>query len=370
MSIFLTKTATALGELGSLLPAWRDLARAAPIPSSPTWALTWWKTFGEGRSLRVLFALDGAKLIGVLAMSERRLVVRAVPRRRLELLGTGEPEADELNGDCVGPVFAKGCEERAGDAFAAELVRYAAAWDELHFAQMDGAARGTVALEEALAAHGLAVRETPRGQCPKASLPPTWEDFVATLSPEGRARVEPAAKRLDDEGSAASGVSPAKVDHDDDVELRSLQNDFARLGDGRFQPGPQNRFRAFHDAALAELASEERLARTRISSDGAAVAVGLAWRTGGGTFVYATATSSLEGLETMLHVAMVRRAIALGQTHFEFQNGVTRERTLLCGGKARRVVNVSAPSPSLRGQLVGRASRATLLLQSLRKNLR
>src|SRR5690606_5580489 len=82
--------------------AWLDLlARSsANEPTlSPLWLDTWWRIFGSegGRALRAVLVYDGDRLIGMAPLLVRRAWYRsALPLRRIELLASGEPEADEI----------------------------------------------------------------------------------------------------------------------------------------------------------------------------------------------------------------------------------------------------------------------------------
>src|SRR4051794_22951583 len=65
---------------------------------SPRWLLAWWRVFGNdgaGRELRTALFWEGDRLVGVVPLQSRRVRVNLVfPRRRLELLASGEDERD------------------------------------------------------------------------------------------------------------------------------------------------------------------------------------------------------------------------------------------------------------------------------------
>src|SRR5258708_18317177 len=88
-------------ELERLTPQWRGLLEGASHPQpvlTPLWLLAWWREFGasDGRSLRVVVVEDDGDLVGLVPLSHRNTAHRrAIPVRRLELLATGENEADE-----------------------------------------------------------------------------------------------------------------------------------------------------------------------------------------------------------------------------------------------------------------------------------
>src|SRR5439155_22322222 len=90
------------------------------------WLLSWWRVFGEldGRRLRmVTFRRDDGRLVALAPLLYRRHWYRgALPFRRLELLATGEAEADEICSDYVGLIVERGAEEEVARAFAAALA--------------------------------------------------------------------------------------------------------------------------------------------------------------------------------------------------------------------------------------------------------
>src|SRR5579862_9704511 len=105
---------TDITELEGLAPAWRRLlARAAHTEPvlTPLWLLTWWRQFGDadGRSLRVVAVEDGGELVGLVPFVLRTATHRrAIPVRRVELLGTGEAEDEEIASEYVGGLAVDG----------------------------------------------------------------------------------------------------------------------------------------------------------------------------------------------------------------------------------------------------------------------
>lgn len=91
-------------RLARLVPSWRSLLGRSASPAltqTPLWLLAWWRQFGAegGRRLRVVLFEEDGRLVGLLPVTRRLVFYRsALPVRRLELLGTGESEADNLLG--------------------------------------------------------------------------------------------------------------------------------------------------------------------------------------------------------------------------------------------------------------------------------
>src|SRR5205809_1036512 len=92
---------TSFDELEALAPAWQELLDASAHPEpmlAPTWLLTWWRIYGDGRELRVGVFHDHDRLVGLAPLCARRFRHRlGLSFRRLECLGA---DVDESDGVC------------------------------------------------------------------------------------------------------------------------------------------------------------------------------------------------------------------------------------------------------------------------------
>src|SRR5262245_33191921 len=93
------------GELAALVPAWTELLGRVASPEitmTPGWLVAWWRHFGDRRELCAVAMEEGGRLVGFAPLLRRVAIVRrALPVRRIELLATGEDEADEICSDYV-----------------------------------------------------------------------------------------------------------------------------------------------------------------------------------------------------------------------------------------------------------------------------
>src|SRR4051812_1266351 len=91
----------------------RSATREPTLTSA--WMLAWWSVFGGtgDRALRVLLLREGGRLVGLVPLLARTAWYPPALRfKRLELLGSGEDEADETCSDYLGAVAERG-KERA-----------------------------------------------------------------------------------------------------------------------------------------------------------------------------------------------------------------------------------------------------------------
>src|SRR5206468_4273142 len=104
-------------EAETLRPVWSKLQEHCPrheLTQSPDWLLAWWRTFGrlQDRQLRLGLFYEGERLIGLAPLLRRTHKYRGgLPFRRLELLASGEPDADGIYSNHIGILAERGAEE-------------------------------------------------------------------------------------------------------------------------------------------------------------------------------------------------------------------------------------------------------------------
>ncbi len=251
---------TAAAELEAHRDAWSALSARSATDGpmvSPLWLLTWWRVFGalDARRLRVVTVHDGERLVGLAPFVARGYRYRpGIPFRRLELLGTGEPEADEVCSEHVGVLAERGLEEPVARAFVETLSAGALGpWDAgLLVGPIDGDNPVASALVAALARAGVAAELTPGGPSYYIALPRSFAEYTASLSPSSRHMLTRSVRDLDKwaGGGVALHVAttPAELAEGKRV-LFSLHGE--RWG-GRGAFGSA-RFVAFHDQVMAAL---------------------------------------------------------------------------------------------------------------------
>lgn len=372
-----------LAELESLEPAWWDLCERAsdrePV-ATPTWLLAWWRTFGDDtRRLRSLAIWEGDRLIGLAPIQERWVRHRGiVPMRRLELLATGEDEAEEICSDYVGVIAERGAEQVVASTVAEALAQTVSSWDELYFTQMDGESKVLTALEHALAPHGIIVTERPRGVCPHIVLPKSWDDYVQGLDSKGRYLVTRALRELDkwagkDGWKLRRATNPEELVEARDVLHRLHETRWTVEGhDGVFA---RDRFRMFHDDVMPKLLERGELDVIWLEVRGQPVSVLYNIVYDKKVYVYQSGRVTKD-LPKNLRVGIAMNCVALrdyiekGYREYDFLNGMSQYKRQMCAGQSRPIVTVRAASPAPRGQTLELARRATERAVPLAKLLR
>ncbi|MBK6691528.1 MAG: GNAT family N-acetyltransferase [Myxococcales bacterium] len=359
-----------LSELEALEPAWWDLCSRASEPepvTTPTWLLAWWRAFGaDARTLFCLALWDGDRLVGLAPMLKRTVRHRGlVPMRRIELLATGEDEADEICSDYVGVIAERGLEVVVGRAVGQALADDDRHWDEVFLTQA-AASRTLRELAIGLASRGIVSVETERGLCPHIILPKTWDDYVKTLDAKSRYLVTRALRELD-KWAGPTGYKLRRVTTADELEegravLYQLHaTRWKRAGHGGVFV--RDRFRAFHDDVMPKLLARGELDLIWLEVQGKAVAVLYNVLYANKVYVYQSGRTDDVPKNLRIGIAMncvaVRDYIAKGFSEYDFLNGVSQYKRQMCAGRTHSLVTLRAASRSPRARLLEAARVAT-----------
>jgi CelD/BcsL family acetyltransferase involved in cellulose biosynthesis len=253
---------TDAGALDALAPEWEGLladSASNEVTLSPGWLLPWWRVFGprDGRPLRALTFRAGGRLVGLgPLLRRRRWHRRLVPFRRLEPLGSGEPDADSVCSDYLNVVARRGHQEAVAAAFASALADGAAGpWDELVVPRMALDTPMPHLLHKALRGAGLLAELTQTGSAPFVPLPLTWEAYLAELPKKYRYLARKAERDFDAWAAGADRLERAAT-LDDADRLKHALIDLHQqrwAGAGAFR---SPHFRAFHDGVIRTLLPE------------------------------------------------------------------------------------------------------------------
>jgi CelD/BcsL family acetyltransferase involved in cellulose biosynthesis len=345
-----TLVLTTFEEVDGWRAEWEALVQRSSTcqaTASPFWLLAWWRIFGgrDGRALRLGLFLDGERLVGLAPLLLRtHRYRRLLPFRRIELLGTGEDEADEVASEYVGLIAERGREPAVAAAFASALRegRFGAC-DEVVLSGLDGGAPLSTLVESSFVRNRLAVEVTNIGSAPYIPLPATWEAYLASLSGSGRYLIKRSQRDFDGWAAGRSRVACVATAADLPEGMRVL----ARLHEERWRaagrPGAfaSEAFRAFHEAVLPELLARGALDLRWlcVEEEPVAVSYSLVWNNRVQFYQGGRTTNVPKGIRPgiVLHAHSIRVAIEAGREEYDFLAGdgqykrqlATAERGLL-----------------------------------------
>jgi CelD/BcsL family acetyltransferase involved in cellulose biosynthesis len=300
---------------------------------TPTWLLNWWRVFGRrnGRELRFGMVNDGGRLIGLAPLLVRRHWYRSgIPFRRLELLGTGESEADEIGSDDLGIISERGCEPDVARALVRGLAAGAfGRWDEVVLSALDGRSPMIEPFVTELTSAGYAVGSVTKTVSPYIDLPATWEAYLERLPGKRRYFIK---RSLRDFERWAGEWDLRVPDSASELErarktLEELHQERWTL-DGRRGVFASERFRAFHDLVIPELFGRGQVELVLLEARGRPLSVLYNLVYGGRVYFYqsgrATEVPEHVRVGTVVHALAIQRAIARGLDRYDFLPGPSR----------------------------------------------
>jgi CelD/BcsL family acetyltransferase involved in cellulose biosynthesis len=347
-------------ELAAHEVAWSELlarSEANEPTLTPLWLGTWWRVFGSegGRRLRVLLVFDAGRLIGIIPLQARRhWYRRGLPFRRLELLGSGEAEADEICSEYLGVIAERG---READVLT-ELTRALAerrlgTWDEVVFPAMRGESRTAALLVETLGRAGFRTEANVISDCPYISLPGSWDEYLAALSSSHRQFV----KRSTASFEAWAGGAPELHEVHTGPELEQASAVLQALHGERWSATGRRgafasvRFRAFHERIMRALLATGALELSWLSVRGEPVAALYNFFWEGKVYFYQSGRkldvpdAVRPGI--MAHLYAIRRAIEAGRREYDFLGGASQYKRKLATGTRPLLTVRAVRSPGL-----------------------
>ncbi|HJT77824.1 MAG TPA: GNAT family N-acetyltransferase, partial [Gemmataceae bacterium] len=301
---------------------------------TPMWLLPWWQVFGGlgGRRLQLGLFHEGDRLVGLVPLVWRRCWHRrAVPFRRLEPLGSGEPAGDGIWSDYLGVIAEAGAEARIAAALAEALTERAfGPWDELVLPRMDGDSPATATLVEALEHKGLLVERASAGAAPYIPLPATWEAYLRALSSSHRYFLKRSLRDFEQwaggDVQLVCASSPEELDEGRRILVELHTERWQADGSGGLFRSP--RYGAFHEAAQREMLRAGALDLLWLRARGQAVAALYNLRWGGKISFYQsgrrTDLPANVRAGVVVHAYAIRRAIEAGLREYDFLGGVSR----------------------------------------------
>jgi CelD/BcsL family acetyltransferase involved in cellulose biosynthesis len=353
---------TRTSQLQALVPEWEGLLRASETNEpmlSPSWLLPWWAVFGPvgGRTLRTLAVRKEGRLVGLVPLLRRVHWYRpGIPFRRLEMLGTGEAEADEVCSEYLGPLCARGYEDQVLAALVMALrAGQLGGWDEVLFPAMDGAGGLPGRLVATLRRGGLSASDEVTGQAPHVPLPSSWEEYLAALPSKHRYVVRRALRDFDAwaEGPATFRVA-ATEDELGEGRRILLELHGERWNESRGGAFGSERFDDFHRRVMPALLEKGalELAWLEVAGAPAAIAYNIVWD----DKVYFYQSGRRVDLPghvrpgIVLHARAIQHAIEGGRREYDFLNGATRYKRQLSLA-SRSLVRVRVQRAPVRDRL-------------------
>ena len=331
----------------------------------PDWMLPWWDVFASSgkRSLRSVAFFDAAsnRMVGLAPLLARPHVYRpGIPFRRLELLASGEDEADESCSDYLGLIAERGSEGAVASAFAHALTSgVLGRWDELILPSMNGDSVLPAMLRDELARAGLLVSLEEITTSPYVALPKTWDAYLASLKQSKRGQLKKALRALEQWAGGQPEIervrSPEQLAKGREI-LRALHTErwttsgppkVGDIGEGVYASA---RYREFQDGVMPRLLALGALDLGWMSVRGEPVAAFYNLRYDGRILHYQSGRKldipdDVRAGVTM-HALLIKAAIEDGLREYDFLAGASQYKMALANS-TRPLVTLRAARPSL-----------------------
>ncbi len=366
-----TRVVTDIEQLAAVRDDWAALLirSANNVPTlSPTWLLQWWRTFGASaeRALTAVLFFDGGRLVGLAPLLSRPLRSRiGIPFRRIELMASGEDEAEEISSEYIGIIAERSALEAVADALATALARRALGpWDELSLEAMNGDSSFPILFAAALESHGIAAHTEVTSVAHHIRLPPTWDDYLAALPSTRRYMVRRTMRDFDRWAGTTTRIERAQTPEELARGIRILlalhAERWRRNGVSGAFSAP--RFQAFHEAVMPELLAAHALELVWISvhDEPIAVSYNVVWDNKIHFYQSGRSINVPRGIRPgiVMHAHAIRAAIAAGYREYDFLSGDAHARYKAdLATDARPIVHLRALRPSI----TAAARRATEL---------
>ena len=217
-----TTTVHSLDDLGLLANAWTQLQRMstdASVFSTWQWNHAAARHFWRQDGLHVTFVEDDGEPIAILPLARRRIV----GMKGLAFLGSGP--FDYGRADYQDALIEDGWEVEASNAFVEQLHGSAPSWDVVMLQDLPESSRLLPLLPELARTRGWIVTQEPDNDVYIVDLPPTWDEYLATLSINVRSNMGRKQRKLEREHNARFHRIESSDDLDEALEqLFALHN--------------------------------------------------------------------------------------------------------------------------------------------------
>ena len=321
-------------QLEAIAPEWESLMSRSDDDEpmrSPIWIRAWWRCFGSRRRLRVVTFRQGPRLVGVVPLCWRATwLAPGVRIRRIDLLPSGEPEAEEIASEYLGPIIERGLEQAVAERLAELLAGdEVGPWDELMMPAMSLQGPIVSILNSAFERLGSVTQEI-TGGAPHIPLPATWDEYLALLPSSHRRLVRSSMRAFDGWTGGHAELEVARTRGELETGAAALRELHAARWRAAGKPGvfAADRFRAFHGMVMPELLARGALELMWLSAHGEPVAAlyNLLWRDKVYFYQSGRRPDLPAGVRVgvVIHALAIRRAIEQGRREYDFLAGTSR----------------------------------------------
>jgi CelD/BcsL family acetyltransferase involved in cellulose biosynthesis len=293
--------------------------------------------------------------------------------RRLELLGSGEDEADETCSEYIGLIAERGLERAVADTFA-KAIRAGdlGPWDELVMTRMRGDCEMTSRTQGVLGDEALL---EPLQAAPCAVLPESWDGYLAALPSSRRYLVRQSLRAWEKWAKGPPVLRHATNSDELDRGFEALVCLHAQRWGETDAPGAfdSRAFHTFHKRTTRELLENDALwfCWLEVDSEPIGVLYNIVWNNEVRFYQSGRKVGLPKNIRPglVIHACAIQEAIGRGYSHYDFLGGETRYKMQLAN-HTRQLVQLSLRRRSLRGTIAGLAVKMVGVGRTVHARLR
>jgi CelD/BcsL family acetyltransferase involved in cellulose biosynthesis len=253
---------SSLSDLQQHREAWNDLARRTPRAQffqTYDWFATYWKHFGKGQRMEVLFVADGSQLVGIVP-----LIIRS-ERRRVGNVRVLTYPLDDW-GSFFGPVTTD--PQRTISATINYVAEQIQGWDVFSWRWLADGDDAATAVADEMARAGMRVFPLVRGTTAVIDLPKKWDDYLASRSSKFRNNLRRWRRRVSEKGTLRFEKYRPGGEQTGDTDPRwDLYDTCERLAERSWQGSSETGTTLSHDSVRPFLRDVHREAATLGAAD-------------------------------------------------------------------------------------------------------
>jgi CelD/BcsL family acetyltransferase involved in cellulose biosynthesis len=181
----------------ALQDAWTRLLAQAQAPTvfnTWEWQFLWWKHYGDNQPLRIVVVSEGEEIVGILPLYiQTRRVWGRLPVRVARFVATGGDTAP----DYLGPILHRDHAEEASSRLATFLSTEFQGWDVMVLTDISQGSAFESAMLRIWAANDQSVEWGISARISYVQLPPSWQDYLATLDSKRRHTMRSGRQKLE-----------------------------------------------------------------------------------------------------------------------------------------------------------------------------
>lgn len=337
-------------DLESLRDDWTDLLSdcdAATAFTTWEWASAWWKSYGDGKELRILRIGDDERLLAIVPLYRRRFRNFGVRFTGAFLIGDGSGDSDYLDA-----IVRRGAETVVSKALVESLVDGTLECDLLFLSEVLTTSRVLACMRNACDKSPPFWQEV-EVACTYVDLPESWDAYLKALAPRMRTKVRSLARELEQKHRVRYELCDGP--HDLEPRLDDLFRLHALRWEGKRQKGVFGGAarRRFYVELSKAFQSRGWLRLYSLAVDDRYVAHQFCFQYGHIMFLLQEGFDPAwekNGVGNVLRAHVMRDCIERKVTSYDFLAGVTAHK-MSWGGKVKTTIRGVAGRSSLRNRL-------------------